>query len=158
MISRSHNAHRVGSPQEVLPRGQVNLAQGPAVLRLIDVVKVPHGLRVVADKVLRACTNALLLDAVHDGSGQQAREQGVLAEALKVPAAAGIAVDVDGRAEHDLRALQPGLLGELGAHLLEQLHVPCRGETGGAGKAGGGHAAVDGGRADSIDGVADLRE
>jgi hypothetical protein len=77
---------------------------------------------------------ALALDALDVGGGDLAGQVGVLAERLEGPAPAGVTHDVDGRREHDVRALAPLLRAE---HLTVLLHQ--RGVPGGRAGHGSGH-------------------
>lgn len=116
---RSHNTDGVGLLDELLPRSQVNLPQRSTVWRCADVVIMPKRLRVVADEMLGACSDALALNAIDNGSTKMARQQGIFTEALKVATATRISVDVDGRPQHNLSMLELGLLGYLLSQALQ---------------------------------------
>lgn len=128
--SRSHDTSRVRSPQQVLPSSNVNLSQRPAIGRRVNIVKVSQRLRIVANKVLGAGPETLALNTVDDGARQLSRQQRVLAEALKVSSRARVAVDVDRRAQDDLRALLTALVSEALTQTAEKLGVPGRSEAG----------------------------
>lgn len=122
---RSHNTDGVGLLDELLPRSQVNLTQRSTIRRCVDIVVMPKRLRVIADEMLGAGSNALALDAIHNGSTKVARQQGIFTQALKVATATRISVDVDGRPQHNLGMLELGLLGYLLPQALQELGVPC---------------------------------
>src|SRR4051794_13235697 len=109
----------------MLPCRQVHLTQSAAVGRLGHVVMVPQRLRVVADKMLRASSDSVFLDAVDNGPGQLTGEQWVFAEALKIPAAARISRDVDSRPQDNLGTLELGLVRELLTKPAKKLDIPC---------------------------------
>lgn len=113
-------------------------------------------LRVVADEMLGACSDALALDAIDNGSTKMARQQGIFTEALKVATATRISVDVDGRPQHNLSMLELGLLGYLLSQALQELGVPCGRQAGCVGEAGCRKLTVKVSWPDSIDGVDSL--
>ena len=102
-----HHRPDAGLADDRLERRQVQLAQRPFVDPHVE--RHPLGLGVVGDEVLDGRADAAVLhpaDVAHPDPRGQER---ILAEALEVPPAVGGAVEVDGRREHDVDALAPGL-------------------------------------------------
>jgi hypothetical protein len=133
-VVRAHQRPRVDGGDGVLEGDQVQLAQGT----LGDLRADRHALELgfVADVVLDARADAVVLEAGDEPRREARGEQRVLGVALEVAAAERRAVQVDRGPEKDLRALRLRLGGQRGADLLQQRRVPRRTERAADGEAG----------------------
>ena len=121
-----HHRPRVGLVDRDLERQQVELAQGGLVDHAVH--GVPLGLGLVGDEVLQAGADAAALQPADVRRGELAGQQRVLGVRLEEPAAQRRAVQVDGRAEHDVDLLGHRLLGEQPADLVGGVLAPRRRE------------------------------
>ena len=123
----AHHRASLALDHRVVERGQVDLVQRALVDDVIVGGRVAVGLDVVDRVVLDLRDRPLRLDAL-DLSGRDCPgQQRILAERLKVPTPARIAVDVDCRSVDDVVALGPFLGAEHLAVLPRLGRIPCRG-------------------------------
>ena len=127
-VVRRHHGPDAGLTDDGLERRQVQLAQRP--LADADVRGHPLGLGVVGDEMLDGGADAAVLEPAHVAHPDPRGQERILAEALEMPAGVGGAVEVDGRREHDVDALAPGLGRKQAAQLLDELLVPRRRQRG----------------------------
>ncbi len=100
-------------------------------------------LLVVDREVLERRPDPLGLHAAHEGGGDLAGEQRILAVVLEVAAAERMALEVEAGRQQQADLLGPRLGADRRAQLLDQLLAPRRRHRRGAGEAGRGHALAD---------------
>ena len=137
----AHNGSGLPLPDGDFKGGKVKLPQGPLVQDAVGIEALV--LLIVAGEVLQAGPHPVFLGGGNKGSGQLSGEEGVLAQVLEIPAAEGIALDINARAQHHadaefLRFLRHGF-----PHPGRQLRVPAPGQRHGGGEAGGRPGRAD---------------
>ena len=120
---------------------QIYLPESPLIHHLVH-AHAP-GLLAVHRIVLDAGGDALGLYAPDHGRRQFPRQIGVLGEVFKVPAAEGVTLYIQARAQYHAHVLPGGLLAYALSHFFQQLRVPAAGQGGGRGETGGGQTAVE---------------
>ena len=133
LVVGGHDRPRAG-PHGLLERPQVQLPQHGLVDLRAD--GVPLELRVVAGQVLDAAGDP---GGLHPGDVRRrdlAGELGIFGEALEVPSAERVPVQVDGRPEQDVRPGPARLAAQFCRHLRDQAGIPGGRERRAAGEAG----------------------
>ena len=97
----------------------------------------------LATRCLRQAPTPRVLQPAHVRGGELAGQQRVLGVRLEEPAAEQRAVQVDGRAEHDVDLLGHRLLGEQPPDLVRGVLAPGRGQQRGVGEQRDGPAAAE---------------
>jgi hypothetical protein len=143
LVVGAHHGPRIGGLDDVLERGEVDLAEGALVH--VGAHPQPVGLLIVGRVVLDAGTGAGALNAFDEGGPEHGRDVWVLGEVLEVAAAQRRALDVDARTQEDRHLFRSGLGAERHAHVTDQIHVPGRAQGGRRREARGGYAPADAG-------------
>ena len=125
-VVRRHDRPRSRLGDSVFESRQVQLAQGAFVHHGVD--HQPMGFLVVDREVFQARSHALALDTLDHRGGQPACHQGVLGQVLEVPAAVGVALDVEPWAQHNRYAFGGCLPAEGRSDLMQQGRVPRTGQ------------------------------
>jgi hypothetical protein len=141
LVVGAHHGLRLALADGDLEAPQVDLAQRPLAHPGID--RHPTVLLVVDREVLEGGADALALDAAHEGAGDPAGEQRVLAVVLEVAPAQRMALHVEPRAEQQGHVLRPRLGADRRPDPLDQLRVPGGGHGRGRREAGRGLAGAD---------------
>lgn len=140
-VVRTHDGGRPSRGDDVLERGQVDLAQGPLVHLGTD----PKTVRLLAvdREVLERRAHAEGLHTVDPGRADAPCEERILTDVLEVPAAQGRALDVDARPQYDADLMRDRLAGDRPAHPFHQGGIPGRAEAHQRRETCGGHARPD---------------
>ena len=125
-IVGGHNAPNAAFFHDDLKGFQVNFPQRP--LRNPGIASEAVGLLVVAAEVLDAGRNILGLNALHHCRRQLPGHQRVFRIILKVPAAQGASVDVDGRGQPHADVVFLNLFRSRLPHLIKNFRVPGAGK------------------------------
>ena len=118
----AHDPPRVGFVHGAFERAQVELAKGAFVD--VDVDAHPLDLGVVRGEVFDGDGHVVRLHATDVGRRERTGEFGVFAVALERAAADRGSMEVDGRAEHDVRALAACLGADQRPDLADEVGIP----------------------------------
>ena len=152
VVGGHHRAH-IGLANRRLKGHQVKFAQSPLTDLGTDAESLEFG--IVADEMLDAGPDVLVLDSANKSHGNSSSEVRILGVALEISPGEGVTVKVDGGAEDDPDPLGFRLFCQGMAHRTNQVRVPGRGQ-GAAHWETGGPGATDAIAPYPIGSVADL--
>ena len=141
LVVGGHDAHRLGLAHGDFKTGQIQFAHGTFVHH--GVAGLAAQLLTVDREMLRACGDAVALDAANEAGGHTAGDDRIFRIVLEVASAQRVAFDVHARAKQHVHVEIVSFLAERLAHLFGERRIPGVGHGAGGREAGGRLGCAD---------------